>query len=133
LGRGGAGAAGAAGAGWAGRAGWGGPAAARPRQSGTDPPTPAGRVTVTASSQYAGDPLVAPRLALDGDPRTAWVTGTQDIGARLTLRWPGRRTIDRLRLTFAPRSVASRPYEVIVVAGGGYRRARRARGRPGSP
>src|SRR5262249_58593421 len=120
---GGGAAGGARGLGAPGGGGWGGPPPAPPRQSGTDPPTAVGGVTVTASSQFAGDPLVAPRLALDGDPRTAWVSGAPDLGPRLMLRWPGRRTIDRLRLGFAPPSVASRPYEVIVKAGGVVRQA----------
>jgi arabinofuranan 3-O-arabinosyltransferase len=97
-------------------------ATALPRQSGTDRPSAGGRVTVAATSQLASDPLTAPSLVLDGNPDTIWVAGVEDIGPTLRLRWHGLRTIDRIRLTFPPPSVASRPFEVIITAGRALRR-----------
>jgi arabinofuranan 3-O-arabinosyltransferase len=92
-------------------------ATALPRQSGTDPPTARGGVTVSASSQLASDPLTAPQLVLDGDPETVWVADVTDLAARLRLRWHGVRRIDQIRLTFPSSAVAHRPVEVQVSAG----------------
>ncbi|MEV0805790.1 alpha-(1-_3)-arabinofuranosyltransferase [Micromonospora sp. NPDC050200] len=81
--------------------------------------TPAGApVTAGASSYLAGDPSVAPYAAVDGDPGTAWLAGTGDLRPTLTLKWQGKRRLDRLRLRPADLPAGSLPTRVEVVAGG---------------
>jgi arabinofuranan 3-O-arabinosyltransferase len=87
-----------------------------PRPGGTVP-TATVPVTARATSWLAGDPRVAPHAAVDGDPATAWLADIGDRDPRLTLSWVRPARIDRIRLRFPLRPVASRVTAVELTAG----------------
>jgi arabinofuranan 3-O-arabinosyltransferase len=87
-----------------------------PRPGGSVPVSTA-QVTAEATSWLAGDPRVAPHAAVDGDPATAWLADIGDRDPRLTVRWSRPRRIDRIRLRFPLRPVASRVTAVELTAG----------------
>jgi len=86
-------------------------------------------LTVAASSQLAGDPAVAARLAFDRDPGTAWVADLTDSDPTLTLRWPEPRTVDRLDFLRSTLDAANPPLSFELRAGDQVRNVRV----PGSP
>ena len=59
------------------------------------------RQRVGASSVYGDDPMVSARFAYDGDPDTAWISGTTDFAPTLTFRWSHPRR-SRSRTSAAP-------------------------------
>ncbi|SCL21461.1 arabinofuranan 3-O-arabinosyltransferase [Micromonospora nigra] len=84
-------------------------------------PRPGGPVTLsgvpvaaTASSHLSGDPAVAAYAAVDGDPGTAWLAGTEDVRPTLRLGWSGARRVDGLRLRPAVNPVGAVPERVEV-------------------
>ena len=90
-------------------------ATALPRTGGApEVPAPGSAVGVTATSQLAGDPAVAPFLAMDDDPDTAWVADVTDLRPVLRLRWKGARTINRLRLVAARSPAAAGPTTIVL-------------------
>ncbi|MET0133696.1 MAG: alpha-(1-_3)-arabinofuranosyltransferase [Kibdelosporangium sp.] len=84
-----------------------------PTVGGTIPVT-APRLTVSSSTQSAGDPAAAPLAAIDGNPDTTWIADYTDEDPTLRLSWSGQREIKGLRLTTSPESGASRPTEVQI-------------------
>ncbi|MFL6136175.1 MAG: alpha-(1-_3)-arabinofuranosyltransferase family protein [Frankiaceae bacterium] len=60
--------------------------------------TPPGAPQVSATSVAVPDPAGRPAAVVDGDRRTSWSPGQGDADPALTLRWPARRAVDRLRL-----------------------------------
>ncbi|MGH3656563.1 MAG: alpha-(1-_3)-arabinofuranosyltransferase domain-containing protein, partial [Micromonosporaceae bacterium] len=90
-------------------------ATALPRTGGApENPAPGSDLGVTATSQLAGDPAVAPFLAADGDEDTAWVADVTDLNPVLRLRWKGPRTFDRLRILPADAPAAAPPAAVTL-------------------
>jgi arabinofuranan 3-O-arabinosyltransferase len=83
---------------------------------GRIPVNPPG-VTVSASTQQAGDPAAAPLAAVDGNPATTWIADYTDENPVLHLQWPAARTVKGLRLTTSDSSGASRPTEVQINTG----------------
>lgn len=69
-----------------------------PALGGAVPVSPAG-VSVTASSQLAGDPAAGALAAVDGRPATAWHPDTRDLRPTLRLSWSAPRALTGLRLT----------------------------------
>jgi arabinofuranan 3-O-arabinosyltransferase len=99
-------------------------AAANHRLEGTVLPAVGGRIpvttpglTVSASTQLAGDPAAAPLAAVDGNPATTWIADYTDEDPALHLRWPAARQVNGLKLTTSDSSGASRPTEVQVSTG----------------
>lgn len=86
-----------------------------PALGGTPPVSLAG-VTVTASSQLAGDPAAGALSAVDGRPQTAWRPDVRDLRPTLTVSWPTARPLTGLRLTGAVP-----PTDVEVTVPGGSR------------
>jgi len=84
-----------------------------PAAGGSLPVTAPG-LTVSGSTQLAGDPAAAPLAAIDADPATTWIADYTDEQPTLHLAWPGDREVTGLRLTTAERSGASRPTEVRI-------------------
>jgi arabinofuranan 3-O-arabinosyltransferase len=84
-----------------------------PTVGGSLPVTAPG-LTVSASTQLAGDPAAAPLAAVDADPATTWIADYTDEQPTLRLAWPSARDITGLRLTTAEKSGASRPTEVRI-------------------
>jgi arabinofuranan 3-O-arabinosyltransferase len=98
--------------------------AANHRLEGTVLPTVGGKIpvtapglTVSASTQLAGDPAVSPLAAVDGNPATTWIADYTDENPALHLRWPAARPVKGLRLTTSESSGASRPTQVQVDTG----------------
>lgn len=90
-------------------------ATALPRTGGApEVPAPGSALAVTATSQLAGDPAVAPLSAMDGNRNTAWVADVTDLKPVLRLRWKGMRTIDRIRIIPAKAPAAARPTTVVL-------------------
>ncbi|HEX6075465.1 MAG TPA: alpha-(1-_3)-arabinofuranosyltransferase [Micromonosporaceae bacterium] len=90
-------------------------ATALPRTGGAPAvPTPGSALAVTATSQLAGDPAVAPFLAMDGDRDTAWVADVTDANPVLRLRWKGVRTINQLRIIPAKAPAAAQPVALVL-------------------
>jgi arabinofuranan 3-O-arabinosyltransferase len=85
-----------------------------PTVGGTLPISPPG-LTVSASTQLAGDPAAAPLAAVDADPSTTWIADFTDVQPTLHLSWPTARDVRGLKLTTSKLSGASRPTEVQVV------------------
>jgi arabinofuranan 3-O-arabinosyltransferase len=83
--------------------------------------SPAG-LLVSASSQLGGDPSVAPRMVLDGDPGTSWVADVTDQAPTLRMLWKGTRTIDRLELVRSDLAAANPPVALTLTAGDQVRR-----------
>jgi arabinofuranan 3-O-arabinosyltransferase len=69
-----------------------------PSLGGSPPVTLAG-VSVTASSQLAGDPAASALSAVDGRPQTAWHPDVRDLRPTLRLSWSSPRALTGLRLT----------------------------------
>jgi arabinofuranan 3-O-arabinosyltransferase len=63
------------------------------------------------------DPAASAESAVDGLAGTAWLAG-RGTGARLSLSWPGRRTVSGVRLTRDPGLAVSIPLTVTVRLGG---------------
>lgn len=87
-----------------------------------------GGVEVSATSQLAGDPAVAPRKLFDGDPDTSWVADLPDQAPTLRLRWSGERSIERIELTRSELPVANRPLAITLTAGDQQRRVQLGEG-----
>ncbi|UTH97460.1 alpha-(1-_3)-arabinofuranosyltransferase domain-containing protein [Streptomyces rimosus] len=69
------------------------------------------RITATAdSTAFGSGPQLSPRNLVDGDLTTAWIAGDK---ATLHLRWPGKRSIDRIVLAAAG-GVSTRPEEILI-------------------
>lgn len=66
-------------------------------------------LSVSASSQLAGDPAVSARLAFDRDPTTSWIADPTDPTPAVTLHWPGARTLDRLSVQTSAVDAANPP------------------------
>ncbi|WP_432051048.1 alpha-(1-_3)-arabinofuranosyltransferase [Verrucosispora sp. NA02020] len=75
---------------------------------------PESELTATSSSQLGGDAAVAAYAAVDGDPGTAWLAGTDDLRPTLRLSWAGQRRIDEVRLRAADLPVGSLPRRVEI-------------------
>ncbi|WP_238412523.1 alpha-(1-_3)-arabinofuranosyltransferase domain-containing protein [Saccharothrix deserti] len=91
---------------------------------GASPPLVLPGLTVSASTQLAGDPGAAALGAIDGDPATTWIADHTDQRPVLRLAWDRPRDIGGLRLATAAGSGASTPSEVdITTAAGTVRRA----------
>ncbi|HEX6341953.1 MAG TPA: alpha-(1-_3)-arabinofuranosyltransferase [Umezawaea sp.] len=84
-----------------------------PTVGGVVPVTPAG-VTVSSTTQLAGDPAAAPLAAVDVNPATTWIADYTDEEPTLRLAWSGARDVTGLRLTTSALSGASRPTEVRI-------------------
>jgi arabinofuranan 3-O-arabinosyltransferase len=84
-----------------------------PTVGGSVPVTAAG-LTVSGSTQLAGDPAAAPLAAVDANPATTWIADYTDEQPTLHLSWPAARDVQGLKLTTSERSGASRPTEVQV-------------------
>lgn len=84
------------------------------------PATPA--LTVVGSSTLGGDPAVAATNAIDGDPRTAWVTEGFDEHPTLRYQWRGKTKIDKLEMRLADYPAAAAPLEATLVSPAGTRR-----------
>ncbi|GIJ21953.1 alpha-(1-_3)-arabinofuranosyltransferase [Micromonospora lutea] len=72
------------------------------------------KVRASSSSRLRGDPAVAAYAAIDGDPGTAWLAGTEDLRPTLKLSWSGERRIDRLRLRGSQSPIGSLPRQVEI-------------------
>ena len=59
-------------------------------------------VTVRATSFSAGDPVLAPQNAFDGDQGTTWMAAKADKRPVLDLRWRQPRVVDRIRPILLP-------------------------------
>ncbi|MCD0449283.1 alpha-(1-_3)-arabinofuranosyltransferase [Actinocorallia sp. API 0066] len=79
----------------------------------------AGKVSVTASSTLGSLPALRAENLLDGSEATAWVA--DDPRAELTLRWKGKRLIDRMVLKPGARGLASAPAQVEISGADGVR------------
>jgi arabinofuranan 3-O-arabinosyltransferase len=75
-------------------------------------------MSVLASSRRANDPALRPASAIDRDPGTAWMASATDTKPSLTLFWPQKRTIRRLRWQLDPALAAARPLQLQVIANG---------------
>jgi arabinofuranan 3-O-arabinosyltransferase len=75
-------------------------------------------VEVTASSSAVPDPRGSADAAVDGDPHTTWTADPADPSPALTLHWPTRQTIDRIRVRLTPGTAAARPVVVGLSTGG---------------
>lgn len=75
-------------------------------------------MTATASSRRAADPVLRPGAAIDRDPGTAWLASSSDATPTLTLSWPRKRWIQRLRWQIDPSLAASRPLALKIIADG---------------
>ncbi|MBR7742187.1 DUF3367 domain-containing protein [Phycicoccus sp. BSK3Z-2] len=75
-------------------------------------------VRASGSSRWLTEPGVSPQLVVDGDPGTYWAADPDDERPTLTVRWPGRRTVEGLRLTVASDVAGRRPTAVEVTLGG---------------
>jgi arabinofuranan 3-O-arabinosyltransferase len=75
-------------------------------------------MTATASSRQTDDPALRPGAALDRDPGTAWMASSSDARPTLSLSWPVKKTISRLRWQVDPALAASRPATLAIVANG---------------
>jgi arabinofuranan 3-O-arabinosyltransferase len=71
-------------------------------------------LTVSGSTNLAGDPAAAALSAVDGDPATTWIADYTDSSPTLKLSWPGARDITGLKLVTAATSGGSRPAEVEI-------------------
>ncbi len=67
--------------------------------AGLTPDAPEGAVEATATSQRGRLPACAPSAAIDDDPLTAWVSGTEAGAPALTLRWNGPVPVDTIGVT----------------------------------
>ncbi|MFI7588966.1 alpha-(1-_3)-arabinofuranosyltransferase family protein [Spongisporangium articulatum] len=74
-------------------------------------------MTATASSRRTLEPAGRPQAAVDRDPSTAWIAGINDLTPTLTISWPGKRVVDRLRWQVSPVLAASKPASLEVRIG----------------
>ncbi|GGM73352.1 coagulation factor 5/8 type [Lentzea pudingi] len=88
-----------------------------PTVGGTLPVTAPG-LTVSSTTQLAGDPAAAPLAAVDVNPTTTWIADYTDEEPTLRLAWPTARDVTGLRLTTSALSGASRPTEVQITTPG---------------
>ncbi|MEJ2859154.1 MULTISPECIES: alpha-(1-_3)-arabinofuranosyltransferase [unclassified Saccharothrix] len=90
---------------------------------GATPPVRLDGVTVTGSTQLAGDPAAAPGAAVDGDPTTTWIADHTDERPTLRFAFDRAREVRGLKITLDSASGASGPSEVdITTATGTVRR-----------
>ncbi|GAB1511423.1 alpha-(1-_3)-arabinofuranosyltransferase domain-containing protein [Actinophytocola sp. KF-1] len=87
--------------------------------SGGAPPVALRGLTVSASTQLAGDVGAAPLGAIDGDPATTWIADETDQRPVLRLAWDAPRTVRGLRLATTPGAGASAPAEVQLTSSAG--------------
>ena len=87
--------------------------------SGGSPPVALRGLTVSASTQLAGDPGAAALGAIDGNPATTWMADETDQRPVLRLAWDTPRTVRGLRLTTTAGSRASTPLEVQLTSSAG--------------
>jgi arabinofuranan 3-O-arabinosyltransferase len=78
---------------------------------------PSRPIAVTASSHLHDQPAFAPSAAVDGNPATAWVSGTQADAPTFTLRWDRPVPVDTIAIT--PVDGIGRPIERVTVTAGG--------------
>ncbi|MGB3442692.1 MAG: alpha-(1-_3)-arabinofuranosyltransferase [Actinophytocola sp.] len=97
---------------------------------GATPPLTLPGVSVSASTQLAGDPGAAPLGAIDGDPATTWIADQTDQRPVLRLAWDGPRDVRGLRLVTTEGTGASAPSEVHLTSPAGM--VRRTVGPDGS-
>ena len=76
-----------------------------------------GQISAVASSVLTDDPAVSGQLAVDGDPRTSWISARGGQDQSLELRWSGKRTLSRLRIVAAGGVTAS-PLRAVIEADG---------------
>ncbi|NUT93224.1 MAG: DUF3367 domain-containing protein, partial [Saccharothrix sp.] len=86
---------------------------------GATPPLHLPGVTVTGSTQLAGDPAAAPTAAVDGDPTTTWIADHTDERPTLRFTFDQPRTIQGLKITSDSASGASPPSEVDITTPSG--------------
>jgi arabinofuranan 3-O-arabinosyltransferase len=79
---------------------------------------PPDTMQAVTSSRRADDPAQRPGAAIDRDPGTAWLASSTDARPTITLSWPRKRLISRLRWQVDPALAASRPVTLQVVGGG---------------
>jgi arabinofuranan 3-O-arabinosyltransferase len=84
-----------------------------PAVGGSLPVTAPG-LTVSSSTQLAGDPAAAALAAVDANPATTWIADYTDEEPTLHLAWPAARDVKGLRLTTSAQSGAARPTEVQI-------------------
>ncbi|OLF17783.1 coagulation factor 5/8 type [Actinophytocola xanthii] len=84
-----------------------------PATGGTVPASPPG-MTVSGSSQLAGDPTAGALSAVDGDSTTSWVADGTDLRPTLRLSWDSPRALTGLRLTTSAESGGARPTDVLL-------------------
>ncbi|MEJ7633453.1 alpha-(1-_3)-arabinofuranosyltransferase family protein [Aeromicrobium sp.] len=77
---------------------------------------------VSASSAAAADVRNSVAGAVDGDPRTGWISEPGDTDPSLDVTWRSPRTLSRIKLTTAPGLPASRVSAVTVELDDGTRR-----------
>ncbi|RBY90428.1 DUF3367 domain-containing protein [Blastococcus sp. TBT05-19] len=77
-------------------------------------------VRAEANGTLVPDPVAGPWAAVDGDPRTTWLSepGTRE---RLTVSWPTPRQVSDIRLRYTEGTAAARP-AIVAVSGGGIER-----------
>ncbi|WP_406397996.1 alpha-(1-_3)-arabinofuranosyltransferase [Streptomyces sp. NBC_00879] len=68
------------------------------------------RITATADSTSRLDNGLSPRNLVDQDLTSAWIAGDRPV---IHLRWPGRKTIDRLVLAAAG-GLSTRPEQILI-------------------
>ncbi len=85
--------------------------------SDATPPPSAQSITVAATAALDGRPELAPAMAFDGDPNTAWISGAGTAGRRLELSWDGPVTVEEITITGLPSGTA--PIDQVTVAIGG--------------
>ncbi|MCT2582771.1 DUF3367 domain-containing protein [Actinophytocola sp. S1-96] len=95
--------------------------AANYRLAGTVLPAVGGSVpvtldgmTVSGSSQVAGDPAAGPLAAVDGDPDTTWIADGTDLRPTLRLTWDRPVAIDGLHMSTSDTSGGARPTDLVV-------------------
>ncbi|ROR91415.1 alpha-(1-_3)-arabinofuranosyltransferase domain-containing protein [Nocardioides aurantiacus] len=72
------------------------------------------RVSVTATSTYAGDPAVVPANALDGRRGTGWLASPLDPAPALALTWQRPRTIRSVEALLEPGQPGRLPEALLV-------------------
>jgi arabinofuranan 3-O-arabinosyltransferase len=78
-------------------------------------PVPVGGLVVTASSTLGGLPRFRAENLVDGS-RMPWIAEVGDHTPSIDISWQGNRHVDSIRLALS--SVAARPIEVSITAGG---------------
>ncbi len=93
------------------------------------PDANAGGVTVS-SKHGSRAPRASPRLALDGDPETAWIGRIRKTQPSVTVRVPEPITLDHLDLQLVADGRHSVPTELTITSSDGTTRSSRCRSSP---